>query len=193
MAPDSSAADQALAIAAQGGSREAFGHLASRHYRAVHACLLTLLDNRSDAEDLTQETFLRAFRKIRSYNPRQPFRPWIFSIARRVAIAHWRRRRSTDPLDDSVAHPPAAAPPSGHDAVVLWSLARRHLKPDEFTALWLHYREDLPVADIARALRKTRNHAKVILHRARTRLRSHLEPEAWRPAGLPPPLTSPTP
>ena len=166
--------DSDLARAAQGASREAFAELTLRHYEPVHAFLISLLNNRSDAEDLTQDTFLRALAKIGQFKPDHPFRPWIFTIARRLAITHWRRQKPTAPLDESTPHPAADSPPSAHDAAALWSLARRQLKPDEFSALWFFYREDLSIKELAKVLRKTTNHTKVILHRARTRLRDHL-------------------
>lgn len=170
--------DQELARAARGGSREAFAQLVRGHYEAVYAFLFSMVRHRADAEDLTQECFLRAQRKLHLYNPERPFRPWVFAIARRLAIAHWRRQRPEDSPEAGPEQSVSPAVSARLDAVALWSLARRHLKPDEFTALWLHYREDLPVAEMARALGKTRTHAKVILHRARRKLRPHLEPEA---------------
>jgi len=174
--------DADLARAAQAGSREAFGELTLRHYPAVHAFLLSLLANRTDAEDLTQDTFLRALTKLHHFDPGQPFRPWVFTLARRLAITRWRRHKPTSTLDDSIPHPHAPTPQSAHDAAALWSLAREHLKPNEFAALWLFYREDLPVKDIARVLKKSEANAKVILHRARTTLREHLSPESWLPS-----------
>ena len=71
-------------------------------------------------------------------------------------------------------HPAAEEKAPLHDAAVLWDTARRHLKPDEFSALWFFYREDLAVRELAKVLGKTTTHTKVILHRARTRLRDHL-------------------
>ena len=109
MADWDSMTDSDLARAAQGGSREAFGQLTLAHYPAVHRFLISLLNNRSDAEDLTQDTFLRALDKISHFKPEKPFRPWIFTIARRLAITQWRRHKPTISLDDSTPHPAAPA------------------------------------------------------------------------------------
>jgi RNA polymerase sigma-70 factor (ECF subfamily) len=193
MTVDTSSSDLDLARAAQGGSREAYAELVQRHYLPIHRFLLSLLDNRTDAEDLTQDTFLRALDKIHRYNPKLPFRPWVFTIARRLAISHWRRRRPTTELDESTPDPAAHLTGSRHDAAALWALARRHLKPDEFSALWCFYREDMPVKELAKVLGKTVTHTKVILHRARTHLRPHLEPDTWQPAPLTQPATQATP
>ena len=170
-------ADLDLARAAHGGSREAFGELTLRHYPAVHRFLISLLANPSDAEDLTQDTFIRAFAKIHSYRPGHPFRPWLFAIARRLAIAHWRRSRPTDPLDEQTPMPAVEDEACLHDAAVLWETARCHLKAEEFSALWFFYREDLPVRELAKVLGKTTTHTKVILHRARKRLHESLTGE----------------
>lgn len=193
MAFDTSSSDLDLARAAQGGSREAYAELVQRHYLPIHRFLLSLLDNRSDAEDLTQDTFLRALNKIHRFNPKRPFRPWVFTIARRLAISHWRRQRPTTALDECTPHPAVQPSVSRGDAATLWALARQHLKPDEFSALWCFYREDMPVKEVAKVLGKTLTHSKVILHRARTHLRQHLEPEAWQPGSLPQPATQATP
>jgi RNA polymerase sigma-70 factor (ECF subfamily) len=182
---DSSHSEQDLARAAQAGSSEAYSVLVKNHYPAIHAFLITLLGNRTDAEDLTQETFLHALTKIRHFNPSLPFRPWIFTIARRLAIAHWRRQRPTVPLDDSTPHPEAPTADSAEDAAQLWQIIRTQLKPDEFSALWFFYREHLTVKELAKVLRKSQSHTKVILHRARTHLRDHLDPETWNPASHP--------
>ena len=193
MAFDNSSSDLTLARAAHGGSREAFEELARRHYVPIHRFLLSLLGNRSDAEDLTQDTFLRALAKIHHFNPERPFRPWVFTMARHLAISHWRRQRPTTPLDESIPDPVGSPTVSRHDAAALWALARQHLKANEFSALWCYYREDMPVKEIAKVLRKTVTHTKVILHRARTHLRTHLEPDAWQPGPLPHPATQATP
>jgi RNA polymerase sigma-70 factor (ECF subfamily) len=179
---NSSHSEQDLARAAQAGSSEAYSVLVKNHYPAIHAFLITLLGSRTDAEDLTQETFIHAHSKIRHFNPTRPFRPWIFTIARRLAITHWRRQRPTVPLDESTPHPEAPTSSTTSDAVQLWEAIRQTLKPEEFSALWFFYRENLTIKELAKVLGKTQSHTKVILHRARTRLRDHLDPETWSPA-----------
>ena len=71
----------------------AFGTLVGRHHQRVFAFLLALTRHRQDAEDLTQETFLRAWKKFHRYDPDLPLLPWLFTLARRLSISALRRTR----------------------------------------------------------------------------------------------------
>ncbi len=143
----------------------AFGALVGRYHARVYGFLLTLTRHRQDAEDLTQETFLRAWDKIHHLNPDLPLLPWLFTIARRQSIAALRKRR---PVPEELPYP--APPEPRNSALWLWDLARLELSPDAFSALWLHYREELPLKEVARILSKREGAVKVMLHRARKSL-----------------------
>ena len=157
--------DATLAREAQGGSTAAFGSLVSRHHVRVFAFLLQLTRHRQDAEDLTQETFVRAWNKLHCYDPSQPLLPWLLMMARRLSIAALRRSRPLPPGFSMVQdpEPPLADYP-------IWELARRELTSDSFSALWLHYHEDLPLREVAAVLGKREGAVKVVLHRARKTL-----------------------
>lgn len=170
------AAERRWAVEAAGGSLRSFEQIV----RAYQGPLLRFLRRRTgnllDAEDVLQETFVCAFRKIAQYDPRWRLSGWLFSIAVRQAATHHRRMRVAPP-------PPAFAsgPSDPADVVVerderanLWSVAREHLSSDQFDALWLYYVEGLAMPDLARALGRSRLTAKVVLHRARQRLKGHL-------------------
>ncbi len=164
--PYESIDDSALARQARDGSSGAFGELVHRHHTRVFAFLLTLTRHRQDAEDLTQETFLRAWDKIHHYNPELPLLPWLFTLARRQSIAALRRKRPPPPAE---ALTPAGPEPATR-ALRMWSLAERHLTPAAYSALWLHYREELPLKEVAAILGKREGAVKVLLHRARKSL-----------------------
>lgn len=173
--------DATLAQLAKGGSTSAFGDLVSRHHGRVFAFLLALTRHRQDAEDLTQETFLRAWDKIHHYNPALPLLPWLFTIARRQSITVLRRSR---PLP-AEALVPAVHEPS-NQAVRLWETARSVLPAPAYSALWLHYREELPLKEVAAILGKREGALKVMLHRARKTLAEACQRPA--PGMQPPPL-----
>lgn len=158
--------------------------LVKRYHVRVFAFLMTLTKHRQDAEDLTQETFLRAWDKIRRYDPSQPLLPWLFTIGRRLSIAALRRRK---PLPDDI-QPFDPSEPT-HAALRLWELARRELPPESYSALWLHYREELPLKEVASILGKREGAVKVILHRARKTLAERARPSAE--LAHPPPLPEP--
>ena len=156
--------DAALARLARDGSSVAFCELVHRHHERVFGFLLGLTRHRQDAEDLTQETFLRAWKKLHRYDPSMPLLPWLLTMARRLSIAALRRKR---PLPELAAE--ETAPPNSH-AERLWELAKNQLTPVAYSALWLHYREELPLAQVAAILGKREGAVKVILHRSRKTL-----------------------
>jgi RNA polymerase sigma-70 factor (ECF subfamily) len=139
--------------------------LVHRYHARVFAFLLTLTRHRQDAEDLTQETFLRAWNKIHHYDPAMPLLPWLFTLARRLSIAALRRSR---PLPEDWSYPADPEPPV--QAAWLWEVARHRLSPEAYSALWLHYREELPLKEVAGVLGKREGAVKVLLHRARKNL-----------------------
>jgi len=167
--------EEELLCRAQAGSSESFGVLAER-YRPR---LLGMLSGRlagADAEDLVQETLARAFANIRNYEPTGPFPAWLFTIAVRLAASHGRRRRqasglAADPADASGAGPADAALRT-QERENLWIAARGILSAAQYEALWLRYGRDMPVCEVAKAMKITTIHAKVLLYRARRRLLS---------------------
>jgi RNA polymerase sigma-70 factor (ECF subfamily) len=155
-----------LAARAATGSIEAFEELALQFEPRIYGFLYRYVGNAHDAQDLTQETFVRAWRAIARFDPKRDFATWLFVIARRAAANHFRARRIHDELSDDLAAEPS---PSTHDADNLW-LAAKKLKKKYYETLWLCYGEGFSVAQTARVMGLTTIHVKVILHRARKEL-----------------------
>lgn len=149
------------------GEQDCFGELVFRYEGRLLRFLEQRCGNRHDAEDLAQKTFVCVYRALNRFDCARPLGPWLFMIARRQAISHG-RRRPFEPLPPEEQWPARPAPEGGpeHEAD-LWKLARRVLPERLFSVLWLKYAEDMPVADIARAIGVTGLHARVLLHRAR--------------------------
>jgi RNA polymerase sigma-70 factor, ECF subfamily len=168
--------DEELARRAQRGCRESFDELMKR----FQAPILHFLRSRTapaEAEDLLQETFLRAFRAFDRYRSDWPVRSWLFTIARRVCIDSGRRTRITLQVADDVC---GTAPDAAEIASVneerrtLWAAARRLLSEIEQTALWLHYVEEMSVREVAGVIRRSPTATKVLMFRARRTLAEHL-------------------
>jgi len=85
--------DRKLAAQAAKGRDAAFRELLCRYERPVFSLIFRMVRDRALAEDLAQETFIRAFRAIGSYNPRYKFSSWIFKIANNHTIDYLRKRR----------------------------------------------------------------------------------------------------
>jgi RNA polymerase sigma-70 factor, ECF subfamily len=168
--------DEELAGRAQRGCRESFDELMKR----FQAPILHFLRSRTapaEAEDLLQETFLRAFRALDRYRSDWPVRTWLFTIARRVCIDSGRRARITMQVTDDLCGtaPDAAAIASANEERrTLWAAARRLLSEIEQSALWLHYVEEMPIREVAGVIRRSPTATKVLMFRARRTLAEHL-------------------
>jgi RNA polymerase sigma-70 factor (ECF subfamily) len=162
-----------LALRAQAGCEDAFGELVKLLGPRLHNFLFQLLGNTHDAEDVTQETFIRAYKGLPHFQAtRASVTTWLYAIARNTAITHLRRRKSSQPLDDfefSTDVNPSLLLETRDENRALWTLARS-LKPREFEVLWYRYGEGFAVAEIARVMSLTQIHIKVLLHRARKHL-----------------------
>lgn len=153
---------------------EAFSPLAKEFYDRVFQFLANQLRDRHEAEDLTQRTFVRAFRAFARFDRSRPFGPWIFTLARRELVDHYRRRK-LDAVELEENHAVTIGSP-GHDAAradeaeQIWELSDR-LVPKQKQVLLLHYSEQFSLPEVAEIMGISHVHAKVLLFRARNRLR----------------------
>jgi RNA polymerase sigma-70 factor, ECF subfamily len=135
---------------------------------------------RVDAEDLVQETFARAYERLHQFTDGYRFGTWLFTIAQRLAIDHGRRAK---PVGEMVMDSECPAEAAGsrlereETKAGLWDLARRLLTEEQFSALWLHYVEEMPAGEVARVLGRSWVSVKTMLHRARKRMLPHLRDE----------------
>jgi RNA polymerase sigma-70 factor (ECF subfamily) len=174
-----SISDEDLARQSQGQDFAAFEELVRRYENRIYSFVFQSCGHATDAREITQDTFVRAFAAIGQFDPRRPFSSWLFTIARRKGIDCFRARipgggqtapEELDPED------PAELLARRDEAQDLWRRARRLLPDVQFQALWLRYAEDMDIAQIARVLGKTQTHVKVLLFRARHKLAGELEP-----------------
>src|SRR5512139_2997224 len=108
--------DADVVLWAQRGREDAFRELVRRYERPIFSLIYRMVRDRELAEDLAQETFVKALNAVESYRPEFKFSSWIFKIAHNVAIDHLRRRElSTLSLDGS----PHAATPEAIQATAL--------------------------------------------------------------------------
>jgi RNA polymerase sigma-70 factor (ECF subfamily) len=181
--------DEELAAAARDGNADAYSLLVSRYATRLFNFLRRRARTEADAEDLTQETFVRAWTKLHTYRPGMRFSTWLYTIGTRLAATHARSRRLPEVGPPAVepADPRAAAPADGPDprAVALWRAADALLPDDQRTAVWLRYAEDLAIDDIARVLGKSRVNIRVMLFRARRTLAAELARIEERKDGTP--------
>lgn len=148
-----------------------------RYADLVFRFLLRRVGNRHDAEEITQEAMLRAWVNIGRYNPRWRFSTWLCTIAHRQAIsAHRARRIACEPIpaDSAAAEPAPGSPDDASASPGVWDVAARILTDEEYEAIWLRYAADRSPREVAVILQRTPVAARVMLHRARERLRRAL-------------------
>ncbi|HVI96899.1 MAG TPA: sigma-70 family RNA polymerase sigma factor, partial [Anaeromyxobacter sp.] len=181
-----------LARSAARRDRKAFGQLVDLHKRAVYGLCVRLLRDAEEARDAAQETFVRAYAAIETYDPAQPFAPWVLRIARNHCLDLLRRRVPEVQRVDLDAEPDAGAPQELADPAALRGddlLARRQLAgaleeavqalpPSYREVIHLFHVEHLSYKEIAATLDVPIGTVMTWLHRARTRLKSALTASA---------------
>ncbi len=163
-----------LIDAAVKGDTDAFGALYERHVDRVYRHCYYQAGNRADAEDLTQQTFLQAWKAIRRYRHGQvPFIAWLLTISHRLAISHHRKSREVPATVELTAgkdeDPETTVMAGVAQDTVRFAILR--LKPDRQAVILLRYIEGFSVSEVAAALGKTDNNVRVIQHRALADLR----------------------
>jgi RNA polymerase sigma-70 factor (ECF subfamily) len=165
--------DNKLAAEAAEGSKDAFGELVRRFSPRLRCFLSKRVPNPSDVEDIIQDTFLKAYLNIASFDQDYKFSCWLFTIASRTAMNNCRDRkiRATDIQFDIVSQ--IATPDEllieSEDKENLWKLARE-LEEKQYSALYLKYGEEFTTEEIAKTMKTTRMNVRVLLHRARGNL-----------------------
>ena len=169
-----------LVSGARRGEQAAFADLVCTYQTPVYNLCYRMLGDFGEAEDASQETFLRAWRQLDRYDPDRPLKTWLFSIAAHHCIDRLRRRRITwrDIEDEALSgHPALAAPTSGPEQRALQAEQAAsvqslliHLPPPDRAAIVMRYWYDLSYVEIAAATGATVSAVKSRLHRARTTL-----------------------
>lgn len=166
----------ALMIRYQAGEGAAFEALYERLARPLRGFLRALTPPGGDVEDLVQTTFLQIHRARGSYLPGRPVEPWVYAIARHVALmtrrASGRRARHESPPAEEL--PEVAVAPRAEDDLARLDLARfLHRLPEAGReAVWLHHVAGLPFREVAAVQGVTETTAKVRAHRALVALRA---------------------
>ncbi len=167
-----------LVLRASRGDRESFAELVRRHQGKVRALLLRLCGDRSLADDLAQEVFLRAYRGLVGFEGRSSFGTWVYRISYNVYLNYRARTRSYAALpEDYDAR--AAAPDDALSAPR--SDLRRDLEaaivelPERYRAvIVLYYLQEVSYPEIAEILELPLGTVKTHLHRAKRMLRHHM-------------------
>jgi RNA polymerase sigma-70 factor, ECF subfamily len=188
--------DRSLIAEANRGSQEAYRSLVERYQRPVIGLLLRIVRDRAWAEDLAQETFLKAFRALDSFQVERKFSSWLFKIAHNTGIDALRRRQvETVPLEtesperldplDRVPGPDVLSPDTvlrGRDLGVALATAIGALRPEYRAVIELRFVRGLAYEEIAEVMDLPLGTVKTHLHRARKSLAETLTGQGWAPS-----------
>ena len=184
------ASDLAVVARVKAGDHDAFRHLVERHSRSVFRLAYRLTSHEQDAEDVVQETFLRAFREIRRFEARSSFATWLYRITVNCShdLLRQRPRAGTRPsLDDPGLRVAAELADASAAADPMRELASRRidervraamagLSGQERSAFVLRHYEGLSIEEIGGVLNLKASAAKHSIFRAVQKLRRSLEP-----------------
>ncbi|MDL4818553.1 RNA polymerase sigma factor [Actinomadura opuntiae] len=177
--------DAALVLRAQGGDTTAFERLVRRYSGPVYRIALRILNDAQAAEDVAQEAFVTAWRRLSDLRDGQAFAAWLYRIATTRALAAARQRTPDPGLESVGGEPgpaPAAADPEQHALAgdllgALWRALAR-LTAQQRACWVLKELEGLSYDEIAEVTRTGPDAVRGRIHRARVRLAEELS--AWR-------------
>jgi RNA polymerase sigma-70 factor (ECF subfamily) len=168
-------------VQAQKGDTQAFTQMVEAYQRPVFNLCYRMLGDPEEAEDASQETFLRAYDHLRRYDEQRSFSTWLLSIAAHYCIDQLRKRRisflsmdSLPNLDIPDTNPGPEAAYHRHEDQQRIQVLLKSLNPQDRAAVVMYYWYDFSYDEIAESLALTVSAVKSRLHRARLSLA-----EAW--------------
>lgn len=170
--------DAELAVAAQAGDRDAFAAIYDRYADRIHDFCCSLLRDRDEAADATQDSFLLASQRIGQLRQPESLRAWLYAIARREAIKRGKARARMVPTEE-VNEVEATGPLPEDDLrreetqALVWE-ATGGLEERDRAALDLHYRQGLRGQELAEAMETTPQNAANLVKRATDRVERSL-------------------
>jgi RNA polymerase sigma-70 factor (ECF subfamily) len=160
------------------GDRQAFGRLVDDYGGLVHTLLLRMVHDRDTAMDLAQETFVKAWIRLRSLRLHASFPSWICSTARRTALDYMRRKKVRKevsmPEESFIDRTVEEEPELSAEGIILLEQAVCSLSERDRQLVTLAYWSELSLSEVGHIMGIPEPSVRVYLHRARKRLREHL-------------------
>ncbi len=170
--------DSALARKVQRGDRQSFAILLSKYERPIYSFIYHFFQDRALAEDLTQETFLRAYRFIGSFRLKEKFTTWLYSIAKNLCIDELRRLQKGSTVNIDAVDPDALVASNGsgknpmlavmvrQEAEILQRILAK--LPEKYrTCIILFYFNEMSYEDISRIMKISLSNTKILLFRGK--------------------------
>jgi len=175
--------EQSLVLLAQKHDKEAFAKLYEQNFDKIYRFVYLKVGNSAEAEDMTQQVFIKALKSIASYKWKDvPFSAWLFRIAHNHVIDYYRRqsKRQTAPLEDYMAIDSSNTQKEVEDKEEVAKLisASKKLTKLQQQVIAMRFIGELPIAEVARIMGKTQGAIKALQHSAVANLRKILTEES---------------
>ncbi len=157
-----------------GDDRDAFGKLVERYQSDIRRFFINLSCNFALADDLAQETFIKAYISIRSFKMRSSFKTWLYRIAYNEFYDYLRKQKIETEVDETMA---STLPSSATDAKLDVATALKSLNPTERSCIVLFFIEDRPIKDIVKITGLAEGTVKSSISRGNTKLANFLNIE----------------
>ena len=166
--------DKELILSVQKGNTQDFSLLVNRHKNIVYSLVYRMVKPEEDAEEIAQDTFIKAFKSIKQFKGNSKFSTWLYKIAYFTAINYLRKKKMlTAPIDMSSFEnddKTAIENLNDSDQKHYIDLALEHLKPIERNLITLFYLQEFSNKDIQKITGLTQSNIKVSLMRSRKKL-----------------------
>jgi RNA polymerase sigma-70 factor (ECF subfamily) len=156
------------------GDNQAFTAIVSRYGEMVFTIVRKIVENKEDAEDITQEVFIKVFKSLERFREESSFATWLYRIAYNTTISELRKRKlcyvAAD--DSSLTDNDCDTDESDEIEIKLQYLetALKHLPPDEVFLITLYYMDEQSIENISKISNLSVANVKVKLHRIRKKL-----------------------
>lgn len=166
------------------GQEHLYTMLVDKYKNYVFTLCYRILQNRENAEETAQDTFVKAYRQLHSYKGDAKFSTWLYTIARNTCITFLRKKKlpaySLDEYENKVLHnePVDNSINTHYNQAFRQQLinnAYKQLPADDVTILTLFYNHEQKIDEIARVMQLDANNVKIKLFRARQKLKTILE------------------
>ena len=159
------------------GRTEEFYYFLDTYGQAVYTLIVRMVYSEEDAEELTQDVFLKAFEHLDSFYGESSFSTWVYRIAYNTAVSYLRKKKSVETVIDeafwntvSETEVDEALDDDSEERVEQLQQALTQLSADERALVTLFYEEERPVQEVAEVLGLSVSNVKVKLHRVRKKL-----------------------
>jgi RNA polymerase sigma factor (sigma-70 family) len=165
------------------GDVSAYASLVAKHKNLVFSIALKILDSREDAEEIAQDTFLKAYQSLKSFEKKSKFSTWLYRIAYNAAISKTRKKKmevvamddhiisnySTDEIASQVNYL------DENEQMKLIEKVMEELPPDDHLLITLFYKAENSIEDISNITGLTQSNVKVRLHRIRKKMYDRIQ------------------